>query len=122
MGSLMLKALGDTVIGMGTVFVMLIFISLLIKQFVHIPSWQIKLKRFFGNFDKKQPQPKTREHVRPKRRDEIEAERDREQSEAMMADEQLIAVIMAAIVASEGGAVSADSLVVRSIRRVKRVR
>ena len=32
----------------------------------------------------------------------------------------VIAVIMAAIVASEGGAVSADQLVVRSIRRVGR--
>lgn len=40
--------------------------------------------------------------------------------EEVSADDALIAVIMAAILASEGGAVSADRLVVRSIRKLKR--
>lgn len=102
-------AFANTMMGMGTVFVMLIFISLLISLFQYIPKLEEKIK----NIGKKpEPVVKTEE---PKA---VEQE-TQTQAAAPQEDEQLVAVITAAIMASYGrGAVSADKLVVRSIHRV----
>ena len=95
-------AFANTLMGMGTVFVMLIFISLLISLFGYIPKLEEKIK----NIGKK-PEPAA------------VVEEPQTQVVNLQKDEQLVAVITAAIMASYGSnAVSADKLVVRSIHRV----
>ena len=93
MGGLMTKAALNTLIGMGTVFVMLIIISLIISLFNFIPRIQA------AGIDNAVTQIAAQE----------EAEAD---------DTELVAVIAAAIAASEGAA-STDGFVVRSIRKVR---
>lgn len=99
-------AFANTLMGMGTVFVMLIFISLLISLFGYIPKLEEKIK----NIGKKPEPVKTEEPA---------AVVEEPQAASLQEDEQLVAVITAAIMASYGSnAVSADKLVVRSIHRV----
>ena len=99
-------AFANTLMGMGTVFVMLIFISLLISLFGYIPKLEEKIK----NIGKKPEPVKTEEPA---------AVVEEPQVVNLQKDEQLVAVITAAIMASYGSnAVSADKLVVRSIHRV----
>lgn len=93
-------ALAHTVIGMGTVFIILIFISLIISLFKYISVIQNKLDA------KKNPAPAVPAVVEPVV-EEIEEETD---------DLALIAVITAAVAASMG-TTSTDGFVVRSIRR-----
>ncbi len=100
-GEIMKKAGLNTVLGMGTVFVVLIFISFLISFFKYIPMIEDKLK----NKNKKTEQPKTQAAKAE------EAVADTETVE----DAELVAVIAAAIAASEG--TTTDGFVVRSIRR-----
>lgn len=94
------KAGLNTVLGMGTVFVVLIFISLIISLFKYIPALENALKR----------QPKTEnravEKAEPAPQPAAEAATD---------NTELIAVISAAIAAAEG--TSTDGFIVRSIRR-----
>ena len=98
------QALLNTLMGMGTVFAVLIFISLLISLFVYIPSIERALKNRSTKKEKKRP---ILEEV--------------VEEEELVDDGELVAVITAAIMAANGGAaVSADKLVVRSIKRVKR--
>lgn len=100
-------AFANTMMGMGTVFVMLIFISLLISLFQYIPKLEEKIK----NIGKK-PEPVVKT-------EEPKAVEQETQAAAPEEDEQLVAVITAAIMASYGSnAVSEDKLVVRSIHRV----
>ena len=101
-------AFANTLMGMGTVFVMLIFISLLISLFGYIPKLEEKIKNI-----RKKPEPvKTEEPA-------AVVEEPQTQAVNLQKDEQLVAVITAAIMASYGSnAVSADKLVVRSIHRV----
>ena len=97
------QALLNTLMGMGTVFAVLIFISLLISLFVYIPSIERALKNRSSKKEKKAAQEEVVEE------------------EELVDDGELVAVITAAIMAANGGAaVSADKLVVRSIKRVKR--
>lgn len=104
-GELMKKAGLNTILGMGTVFVVLILISLIISCFNYIPKIQ-------AAFTKKQPQEeKAAVTVENTIAQIVEKE---EQTD----DLELIAVIAAAIAASEG-AVSTDGFVVRSIRKRK---
>ena len=101
-------AFANTLMGMGTVFVMLIFISLLISLFGYIPKLEEKIK----NIAKKPEPVKTEEPA-------AVVEEPQTQVVNLQKDEQLVAVITAAIMASYGSnAVSADKLVVRSIHRV----
>ena len=87
------QALLNTLMGMGTVFAVLIFISLLISLFVYIPSIERALKNRSSKKEKKE----------------------------LVDVGDLVAVITEAMMAANGGgAVSADKLVVRSIKRVKR--
>lgn len=100
-GGLMGKAAMDTVMGMGTVFVILILISLIIWALGGIPKLQEMLAGKKKK-DEKQSVPAA----------DAVAVRAAEESD----DLELIAVIAAAIAASEGAA-GTDGFVVRSIRK-----
>lgn len=100
-GEKMGKAGLNTLMGMGTVFVVLILISLIISLFKFIPSIQ-------AAFTKEKKDVKT-EAVENTIAQIVEKE---EQTD----DLELIAVITAAIAASQGSG-SSDDFVVRSIRR-----
>ena len=101
-GEIMEKAGLNTILGMGTVFVVLIFISFIIYLLGYIPKLQEKL----ANKDKK---------VEEKKEAPVQA------APAPVAaaedDAELVAVIAAAIAAAEG--TSTDGFVVRSIKRRK---
>ena len=104
-GEILKKAGLNTLLGMGTVFVVLIFISLIISLFKYIPAMQ-------AAFTKK---PKTSESTGQTA--EAEAPAVVSAEEVITDDTELIAVISAAIAACEG--TSADGFVVRSIKRRK---
>ena len=105
MGELMSKAALNTLIGMGTVFVVLILICFIISCFGFIPKIQAKFSK------KKETVAPVPAPVAPAQ-EEAEDESD---------DTELVAVIAAAIAAYEGSA-STDGFVVRSIRKVNRSR
>ena len=99
MGEKMEKAALNTLMGMGTVFVVLILISLIIYCFRYISVLSDKMS---GREKKQEKQP--------------EVPQTAEQPGQPLTDDlELVAVISAAIAASEG--TSADSFVVRSIHR-----
>lgn len=102
MGEKMAKAGMNTLMGMGTVFVVLILISLIIYCFKLIPY-----------FTEKKAKNKNAEAVETKQAVVEQIGQREEQQETD--DLELVAVISAAIAASEG--TSADAFVVRSIRR-----
>jgi Na+-transporting methylmalonyl-CoA/oxaloacetate decarboxylase gamma subunit len=102
-GESMEKAALNTLLGMGTVFVVLILISAIISAFNLIP----KIQAMFAK--------------KPAMEEERAAAVDNTiaqiiEKEELSDDLELVAVIAAAIAASEGAA-SADGFVVRSIRR-----
>ena len=105
MGELMEKAALNTILGMGTVFVVLILISLIISCFVVIPKIQ---DAFTGK--KKETAEPVSVPAAPAPAAAAAVEED------LTDDYELVAVIAAAIAASEGAA-STDGFVVRSIRR-----
>ena len=100
-------AFANTLMGMGTVFVMLIFISLLISLFGYIPKLEEKIK----NIGKKPEPVKTEEPA-------AVVEEPQTQVVNLQKDEQLVAVITAAIAASEGK--DPRQYIVRSIKKVHR--
>lgn len=102
-GEKMQKAALNTLLGMGTVFVVLILICLIISCFGFIPKVQAK-------FAKKS----AKEEVKKAAVDNTIAQII--EKEELSDDLELVAVISAAIAASEGAS-SADGFVVRSIRR-----
>lgn len=104
-GELMEKAGVNTLIGMGTVFVVLILISLIIGCFGFIPKIQASFS------ERKQVKEAAEESVDNAIAGIIEREE-------VSDDCELIAVIAAAIAASEGAS-STDGFVVRSIRRIR---
>jgi len=106
-GESMQRAGLNTLLGMGTVFVMLIFISLIISCF-----------RFISVFEnsKKKEGPKAEEAEQASVR---EAESVQTVEEDLTDDLELVAVIAAAIAASEGAA-NTDGFVVRSIRKANK--
>lgn len=95
MGSKMATAGLNTLLGMGTVFVVLIFLSLIISLFILVPAIQNKRPA------KKKEEPVKEEYV--------------EEDEELVDDLELVAVITAAIAASENR--QTDGFVVRSIKR-----
>ncbi|MBQ8596894.1 MAG: OadG family protein [Lachnospiraceae bacterium] len=102
-GESMEKAALNTLLGMGTVFVVLILISAIISCFNFIP----KIQAMFAK--------------KPAKEEERAAAVDNTiaqiiEKEELSDDLELVAVIAAAIAASEGAA-STDGFVVRSIRR-----
>lgn len=107
-GELMAKAGLNTLIGMGTVFAVLILISLIISCFGFIPKIQAAAA-------KRREAKQTVEQAAGI--DNAVAQiAAREEESGETEDLELVAVIAAAIAASEGAA-SADGFVVRSIRR-----
>ena len=109
MGKTLQRAGLNTLMGIGTVFVMLILLSLLISLFRFIPN----------------PEEKAAEAKAAKAAKEAEAaviaQTAPAQAEENLADDgELVAVIAAAIAAAEG--TTTDGFVVRSIRKVKRNR
>lgn len=107
MGDKMGKAALNTLMGMGTVFTVLILISLIISAMGVIPKLQNKLKTKTEKADVKESLPAVVEETA------VVEEED------LSDDLELVAVIAAAIAASEGAA-SADGFVVRSIRKARR--
>ena len=101
-GEILKKAGLNTILGMGTVFVVLIFISFIISLFKFIPAIQNKFS--------KKPQAETKKETSAAAPAPVEVVPATDDSE-------LIAVISAAIAASEG--TSTDGFVVRSIKRRK---
>ena len=100
------RAAMNTLIGMGTVFVVLIIISLIISAFGVIPKIEEKMKA------KKQP-PVQEVKAAPAAVPVAAPE------EELSDDTELVAVIAAAVAAYEGSA-STDGFVVRSIRKSKK--
>ena len=103
-GELMSKAGLNTVIGMGTVFVVLIFISLIISCFGLIGKAN----------EKKQDNAQTTSAQSVAATDPVVTQIA--QKEELAGDAELVAVIAAAIAAYEGSG-STDGFVVRSIRK-----
>lgn len=101
-GEQMVRAALNTVLGMGTTFAILILISLIISCFTIIPKIQAK-------FTKKE----TVEEIKAIAVDNTIAQIVK--NEELSDDSELVAVIAAAIAASEG--TSIDGFVVRSIKR-----
>jgi len=101
-GQLMIKAALNTLLGMGTVFVVLILICLIISAFSFIP----KIQESFA--------PKKAE-IPPVAEPEPAAPVVEEEEEDFSADMELVAVIAAAIAAYEG--TSVEGFQVRSIKR-----
>ncbi len=107
MGEMMEKAALNTLLGMGTVFCVLILIMAIISAFGIIPKIQKKAA------DKKADKKKETASV-------VAAAPVAEAAAENLTDDcELVAVIAAAIAASEGAA-STDGFVVRSIRRARR--
>ncbi len=103
LGEIMMKALMNTVIGMGTVFVVLILISLIISCFTLISKIEGRKKKAAENPAGANVQPAPAA-VQPAAQEELSD------------DTELVAVIAAAIAAYEGSG-STDGFVVRSIRK-----
>ena len=106
-GEKMGKAALNTLLGMGTVFCVLILISFIISLFVFIPKIQDKFSKKPAAIPAA-PAPVARPVVTET------AEED------LTDDLELVAVIAAAVAASEGAS-STDGFVVRSIKRSKRI-
>lgn len=114
--SLLGKALLNCVIGMGIVFVVLIFISYIISLLKHVP----KLLDKFSNNNKSNNLETQKESAIDY---EIAGEETENPVEISLTDNaELVAVITAAIVASMGNDVPKDGLIVRSIRKINRSR
>ena len=103
MGQLMTRAALNTLMGMGTVFAVLILICLIISAFGLIPKIQ-------ASFSKKKEKP-----VVAPSASATPAAAKTEEPEDLTDDLELVAVIAAAIAAYEG--TSTDGFQVRSIRR-----
>jgi sodium pump decarboxylase gamma subunit len=100
----MSKAALNTLLGMGTVFIVLIFLSLLISCFKFISIAEQKMKA------KKTPAPAPAPSAAP-----AAVAAPAEEEEELVDDLELVAVITAAIAAATNS--STDGLVVRSIKR-----
>ena len=103
MGEKMEQAGLNTLMGIGIVFLMLIFLSFLISQFKHISNLTEK---------------KDSKSAAPAAPAPAPAPAEEEQEEELADDGELVAVIAAAIAAYEGST-STDGFVVRSIKRSK---
>jgi sodium pump decarboxylase gamma subunit len=112
MGARMVTAALNTAIGLTTVFSVLIIIIILISCFTFIPKIQ-------ASFSKKNEASVSTNETAQIRTEEPSLSAVVEEVADETEDEELVAVIAAAIAASEG-MVSPEGLVVRSIRRVKR--
>ena len=100
----------NTLTGMGVVFIVLIFISFIISLFKFLP----------GSGAKKQAKKEAEKKAEVTVAAPVAA---KPAAEDPMKDQELVAVITAAVIAANGSGpamVSSDKLVVRSIKRVSR--
>ncbi len=115
-GEKMEKAAMNTLMGMGTVFIVLIFIAFIIAQFERIDKALVavgnKLTSLFAKKDAVKDVEKTES---AKSADVVASVADNP-----MDDSQLVAVITAAVVAASTAVGGTDKLIVRSIRKAKR--
>ena len=104
-GEMMTKAALNTLLGMGTVFVILILISMIISCFSVIPKIEAAFKK--------------KETAKEEKKDVVDQIIEKEE---LADDSELVAVISAAIAAYEAdnGSASSDGFVVRSIRKVNK--
>lgn len=113
-GEKMSKAAMNTLMGMGTVFIVLIFIAFVIGQFEKINKASVAISNWWVN-----------------RKNKDVAEAVVESTPAPVAaapavaanpldDSQLVAVITAAVIAASTASGGTDKLIVRSIRKAKR--
>ncbi|MEE1312956.1 MAG: OadG family transporter subunit [Lachnospiraceae bacterium] len=107
LGEIFKTAFINTLLGMGTVFVILIFISLIISLFAFIPKIQQAIV-------KKNPQTDGPIKNPPVDQTSVFSTVP---AQSVMDDLELVAVITAAIAASAD--ISEDDFIVRSIRRVR---
>lgn len=105
----MTRAALNTLIGMGVVFLVLIFIAYLISLFKYIPGLVEAVSKAFSKKDNIQEVIELPTHT-------VEVV----EQEELVEDKELVAVITAAIAASEQ--TSTDGFVVRSIKRTKKSR
>lgn len=103
------RAAVHTAIGMGTVFLVLIFISIVIGCFKYINEWEKKAKEKAASVPAPVPAAPAPAPQPVAAAEAVE--------EDLTDDLELVAVITAAIAASMGDGAPADGLVVRSIRR-----
>lgn len=104
-GERMARAGLNTLLGMGTVFLVLIFISFIISLFKYIFVFQKKSENNGKEISKEEPS----DYIDEK---SIESQ---ELTEDGLYSEELVAVIAAAVAAAEGG--SAEDFVVYSIKK-----
>ncbi|MCM1494297.1 MAG: OadG family protein [Bacteroides sp.] len=110
MGELMKMAGMNTLMGVGIVFLVLIFISFIISLFKYLP----------GSGEKKRTQAAKKEEIKPVAATPAAPV---PASENPMNDQELVAVITAAVFAAareDSAIVSSDQLIVRSIKRASR--
>lgn len=114
----------NTAVGMGTVFIVLIFISLIIYCFKFIHQWEEGKKK---DEEAPAPAPVSAASAQPSVSAAAPAGDEDEELAAVIAaaiaaaeDDELVAVVTAAIAAYGGASASSNGLVVRSIRRVDR--
>ena len=110
MGKTLQRAGLNTLMGIGTVFVMLVLLSLLISLFRFIPNPEAK----------KAAEAKAAKAAKEAEAAAIAQTAPAQAEENLADDGELVAVIAAAIAAAEG--TTTDGFVVRSIRKVKRNR
>lgn len=109
----MAKAGANTLMGMGTVFAVLIFICIIISQFEKIGKASEKIGIWWANRKKKvTEEADVPASVTPKNAPAATLN--------PMDDAQLVAVITAAVAAANSSAGGSDKLVVRSIKKAKR--
>lgn len=111
----MANAAGNTLIGMGIVFAVLLLMVWIISLFKYVPMIQVKFEELevkIGNIFKKKSKKVVETASAPVEEPEIVEE---VVEENLVDDLELVAVITAAIAAMEN--TSADGLVVRSIKR-----
>lgn len=113
-GEQMGKAGSNTLMGMGTVFVVLIFISLIISQFERLD----KALNSVGTALRNGKQAENKEEAGTVNR--TVSAQPAATPQNPMDDTQLVAVITAAIAAANSSQGGSDRLVVRSIRKAKR--
>lgn len=132
-GEKMAKAGMNTLMGMGTVFVILIFIALIIGQFGRLSKAIMAVSDAIANMIANMKEKRAaKKAAKQNTTENIEEAAPAGNVTApvtavpagdnLMNDAQLVAVITAAIMAAEGSTVSAgsDGLIVRSIKKAKR--
>ena len=112
---IMVKAALNTLLGIGTVFAVLILLSLIIGLFKYVKYIEGFFKKM-AEKKKNKTAAKTAKKTAESSKQTVETSADTSDEEELSNDEELVAVIAAAVAAYEG-TTSTDGFVVRSIKR-----